>query len=463
MAADISIKHTGKSASGWASKSDITNLENRVARYLDPIEGLLKTLAGPASKVGLTPAQFLNQRLGGAPGGMVGGDGTVSFPASRSKGCGMGEMLEDMYFVAGGRDHPQKAANGATIEKAQKRLFSPSERGGYAVTKAALAESSGITGGYTVPPMFSNQLQMLAIEESIVYNRATRFPMTALNLLIPTLDQTSTHAAGVTPFLGGVVASWTAEAATRNESEPQFRQMELKAWELSFYTVASNTLLADNAVGLDSLLTQLFSMAISWYTDFAYIQGNGVGKPMGILNAPATISVQRSASSKFTYVDATVMLSKLWMMLWRGTKVAWVAHPSVLPQLLQMNDASGTTAGTGRVLYVPLSEGAQTALGNSAGTQSAGYLFGHPVIFSEKMQYLGTAGDVMLCDFSKYILGERAELAIDVSPHVKFLNNQMVWRVLWRGDGQPWLNNPITLQDNTATSVVSPFVKLGAP
>jgi HK97 family phage major capsid protein len=128
-----------------------------------------------------------------------------------------------------------------------------------------------------------------------------------------------------------------------------------------------------------------------------------------------------------------------------------------------MNDASGSTAGTGRVLYVPLSEGAQTALGNSAGTQSAGYLFGHPVIFSEKMQYLGTAGDVMLCDFSKYILGERAELAIDVSPHVKFLNNQMVWRVLWRGDGQPWLNNPITLQDNTATSVVSPFVKLGAP
>ena len=50
------------------------------------------------------------------------------------------------------------------------------------------------------------------------------------------------------------------------------------------------------------------------------------------------------------------------------------------------------------------------------------------------------------------------ELQIDVSPHVNFLKNQMTWRVVWRGDGQPWLNTSITLGDGSTK--VSPFLTL---
>src|SRR5690348_1091731 len=118
----------------------------------------------------------------------------------------------------------------------------------------ALAESSGITGGYTVPPMFAQQLQMLAIEESVVMGMATSMPLTSRTLLVPSLDQTTVNSAGVSNLLSGVQMQWLAEAATRPETEPQFRQTELTAWELSGYAVASNTLLADNAVGLDAVL-----------------------------------------------------------------------------------------------------------------------------------------------------------------------------------------------------------------
>jgi HK97 family phage major capsid protein len=90
--------------------------------------------------------------------------------------------------------------------------------------------------------------------------------------------------------------------------------------------------------------------------------------------------------------------------------------------------------------------------------QSIGWLAGFPVLVSEKLPALGTSGCVMLCDFSKYLLGTRQELQIDVSPHVNFLKNQMTWRVVWRGDGQPWLNNSITLADGTYK--VSPFLYL---
>jgi len=70
----------------------------------------------------------------------------------------------------------------------------------------------------------------------------------------------------------------------------------------------------------------------------------------------------------------------------------------------------------------------------------------------------GTNSTVGLFDFSKYLLGDRQDLTIDVSPHVNFLKNQMVWRTIWRGDGQPWLNSSITLADGTKT--VSPFITL---
>ncbi len=53
------------------------------------------------------------------------------------------------------------------------------------------------------------------------------------------------QSAGVSPFFGGVQMYWTAEAQTRTETEPAFKQLELKANELSGYSVSSNILLQD--------------------------------------------------------------------------------------------------------------------------------------------------------------------------------------------------------------------------
>ena len=39
--------------------------------------------------------------------------------------------------------------------------------------------------------------------------------------------------------------TWTEEAQTRTETEPAFKQMELKAHELSGYAVSSNVLVHD--------------------------------------------------------------------------------------------------------------------------------------------------------------------------------------------------------------------------
>jgi hypothetical protein len=98
--------------------------------------------------------------------------------------------------------------------------------------------------------------------------------MASATLQIPYLDVTTVQSAGVSPFFGGVQMYWTAEAQTRTETEPQFKQMELKAWELSGYSVSSNVLLQDSTIGLEKFLMQLFAMSIAWFEEYAFLQGN---------------------------------------------------------------------------------------------------------------------------------------------------------------------------------------------
>src|SRR5437763_2628217 len=157
-------------------------------------------------------------------------------------------------------------------------------------TKAAMAEASGTAGGYTVPPEFYSQLQALIAEEAVIRPRAFVQPMAAATLMFPYLDVTTVQSAGTSPFFAGVAMTWTEEAQTRTETEPAFKQMELKAHELSGYAVSSNVLVQDAAFGLERFLLRLFSTALAWYEDYAFLQGNGVGKPLGSLNCKATLA-----------------------------------------------------------------------------------------------------------------------------------------------------------------------------
>jgi hypothetical protein len=128
--------------------------------------------------------------------------------------------------------------------------------------KTDMSTQTGAKGGYLVPTEMYDGLMALVREKSIVRGRATVIPMGSNNIQIPSLDVTTAQSAGDSAFLGGVVCRWTEEATTLNETEPNLKQVELRNYELSGYSIASNTLLADSAVGLEAMLTNLFSPAI---------------------------------------------------------------------------------------------------------------------------------------------------------------------------------------------------------
>src|SRR5690606_29725011 len=85
-------------------------------------------------------------------------------------------------------------------------------------------------------------------------------------------------------------------------------------------------------------------------------------------------------------------------------------------------------------------------------------LAGRPLNFSEKAQTLGTEGDLMLIDPTRYGVGLRAGLRIDVSEHAEFMTDRTVVRAILRVDGKSIDPLPITPLNGADT--LAPFVTL---
>ena len=311
--------------------------------------------------------------------------------------------------------------------------------------KAAMSTQTGTTGGYLVPQEHRDEIMDLSVEDAIVRPRATKIPMRARTVQVPALDVVTAPSAGDSAFLGGVVARWTEEATSVNETEPTFKQLDLTNYELSGYSKLSNTLLADEAVGLEKFLMQLFSKAIDWYEDYAFLRGNGVAKPLGIINWTGYVQVTRSAASAFALSDAASMLGRM-LPGWKQKNTCWIIHPTVLTKLIQMTGNSGVGSD---LCYI-----------DNARETPKMMLFGIPIEVTEKVPALNTAGDVSLCNFEHYLLGDREQIEIAYSEHVAFLTNQSVWRFVSRVGGMPWLKDKVTLSD--ATNTLTPFVGLAA-
>jgi len=318
----------------------------------------------------------------------------------------------------------------------QKRLENT-----YGSQKTALTGQAGAQGGYLVPEEFLPRLLGVAAERAVARPRATVIPMGAGVLHVPALDVTAAPAAGDTAAFGGLVARWSEEGATINQTEPVFRQVELVARELSGYAKVSNSLVEDSGAGLEALLVSLFGGAIAWHEDMAFLRGDGVGKPLGAVG-PSTgsaIGVSRKTASRFVLDDAAKMLARM-LPGWSPARTCWLLHPTVWSELLLMSDATS-------LVFVP-----------DARSSVPATFFGLPVITTEKLQPLGTARDVCLVNWEHYLIGDRRQVEIAYSEHFAFTTNQSAWRFVARVDGQPWLRSPVTLADGSST--LSPFVYL---
>jgi len=306
-----------------------------------------------------------------------------------------------------------------------------------------LNENVGADGGFLVPEEYRAQLMMLALQAGYIRQGAMVLPMPRGNVKFPVLRDTS-HASSV---FGGVVARWENESGdiSQNASQPTFAQVALIAKKLTGYTIASNELLSDSAVGLEALLMRLFPEAIRFYEEESFLNGSGAGQPTGIVNANCTISVSAEAGqTAATVVYENIVNMYARMLPSSVNRAFWLYNPEVFPQLAKLALPVGT--GGSAVWISNIQGGPPTTI------------FGRPAYPSEHCAALGTSGDILFVDPSYYVIGDTQELSVASSMHVNFATDEIVWRFIERLDGRPWLES--ALSPKYGNNSVSPFIKL---
>jgi HK97 family phage major capsid protein len=293
-------------------------------------------------------------------------------------------------------------------------------------------------GGYLIQKDFSTTIMTRMNEIGNIKSRVNTIPISANSdgLELYAVDETS-RATG--SRWGGVQVHWGAEADEATAKKPKVRRMLLELKDLIGLAYASNRLLRD-ASALGAIFTQAFSEEMNFMIEDGLINGNGVGKPIGVLNSGAVVSVAKEtgqAAATIVYENIVKMYSRCWLR--SRPNAVWIYNQDIEPQLMTMSIGVGTA---GQPVYLP-------AGGASASPYAT--LMGRPAFPVEYCATLGTTGDIMLIDFSQMAAIEKDAMQADQSIHVRFNTNENTFRFIYRFDAQPTWNSALTPYKGSAT------------
>jgi HK97 family phage major capsid protein len=315
----------------------------------------------------------------------------------------------------------------------------------YQVKAAAtgLGETVPSSGGFLVQPEFSDMLLEKSYTTGEIIQRCFKQSLRSNSIKIPSVDESS-RATGSRH--GGVRAFWIDEAGTKQASAPKFGQIELNLKKLVVLIYSTDELL-DDADALGAYIARVAPQEIQFVLESAIINGTGAGMPLGILNSGCLVTASKeSGQAANTLVFENI--TKMWTRMFGPCRknAVWLINQDCESQLYSMSLAVGTG---GVPVYMPAGQASAAPYAS---------LFGRPVIPTEYCPTLGDLGDVLLCDFSQYVLADRGGIQSAMSIHVEFLTDQSVFRFVLRTDGQPWWASALTQYQGTNTQ--SPFVAL---
>jgi HK97 family phage major capsid protein len=308
---------------------------------------------------------------------------------------------------------------------------------------SGLGEAAPADDGFLVQQDFSSELLKAAFEGGSILSLVREIPISsgANGLKINGVDETSRVNGS---RWGGVQAYWAGEADTVTSSKPKFRKIELELEKLLAICYATDELVAD-ATALESVISTAFREELIFKLEDAVVNGDGAGKPLGILNAGCVVSQAAEGAQTADTINATnVVKMRSRLPMASRSRFVWLINQDAEPQLPLM------TIGNMPV-YLPPGGITQAPYGT---------LLGRPVIPVEFCATVGDVGDIIAADLSQYVLITKGGPQMASSMHVRFVYDEMAFRFTYRADGQPAWHSAITPFKGSNT--LSPFVTLAA-
>lgn len=150
----------------------------------------------------------------------------------------------------------------------------------------ALTVSTDTAGGYLAPEQFVRELDRNLVLFSPIRSAARVSPANSGEIILPKRTGTMT-------------ASWGGETTAATSTQPTYGQQTINVYELKCYVDVSNTLLEDSAFNLEAELAFDFAEEFGRAEGAAFVNGDGTGKPNGLLNT-AGLSGITAAAAAFT-------------------------------------------------------------------------------------------------------------------------------------------------------------------
>lgn len=275
--------------------------------------------------------------------------------------------------------------------------------------------------GLTIPDNLLPLLQERSVEASKLLSRVN----------LQTVNGTSRQT-----IMGDIPeAIWTEMCANLNELSLGFNNVELDGYKIGGFFAVCNAMLEDNDVQLATKILDALGKAIGKGLDKAIVYGTGVKMPLGIVTRlaqtsqpsgyPATARpwVDLHTSNILTGAGATgVALFKeiagnvkaIFNDYFDGGLV-WVmnqkTHMDLVIQSMGVDSSASIVAGIGSTM---------------------------PVIGGDIVELPFMAdGDIVVGYFDAYLLAQRAGTKIESSEHVRFIQDQTVFKGTARYDGTP--------------------------
>ena len=187
---------------------------------------------------------------------------------------------------------------------------------------------SDTEGGYLVPDEYEATLVEALEEENIFRKLAHVINTQSGDRKIPVVASKGT-------------ASWVDEEGLIPESDDSFGQVSIGAYKLGTLIKVSNELLHDSVFNLEAYISKEFARRIGSKEEDAFFNGDGTGKPTGILHAAlgAEVGVTTAEATKIT-CDEVIDLFYSLKAPYRKRAV-WVLNDTTVKAIRKLKDGNG--------------------------------------------------------------------------------------------------------------------------